>query len=289
MSCGGTALAPSLALAAAFMFGLGVQFTRFGVAHTDSPTATMIQIGTAAACYWLVSPWLLESWYWLQPAVLLLAAIGLFRPLISGNLAMAGTRRLGPTISSTLSSTSPLFGLAFGIALLGESATPSVLAGTALVIAGVATLSWRGQIARSWPLWALLLPIAAGALRVLAQAFAKIGMETIPSAFFVGLVGYSVSFALALAFNAGRRSAGPVLSPGFKWLVAAGICYAVAIAFLNTALACGALVLVAPIVAVQPVFSLLLGRFVFSEAELDARAMLAVLIVVPGVVLVSLG
>ena len=63
MSCSAGAATPALALAAAFMFALGVQFTRFGVAHTDSPTATMIQIGSAAACYWLVSPWLLESWY----------------------------------------------------------------------------------------------------------------------------------------------------------------------------------------------------------------------------------
>ena len=90
---------------------------------------------------------------------------------------MAGTKRLGPTISSTLSSTSPLFGLAFGALLLGELISERVLWGTGLVILGVAVLSSRGSMNRDWPLWALLLPVAAGALRVLAQALAKIGIE----------------------------------------------------------------------------------------------------------------
>jgi drug/metabolite transporter (DMT)-like permease len=289
LSCDAGTLAWALALAAAFMFAVGVQFTRYGVEHTDSPTATMIQIGTAAGLYWLAAPWFLEAWYWLQPALLLLAAIGLFRPFITGNLAMAGTKRLGPTISSTMSSTSPLFGLAFGVLLLGESVSARVMWGTVLVMCGVAVLSSRGRLSRDWPLWALLLPVAAGALRVLAQAFAKIGMESIPSAYFVGLVGYSVSFVLALLTHSRRAGRGPVRGPGFKWLALAGACYALAILCLNSALACGALVRVSPVIAGTPVFSLILGRYLFRETQIDARAALAVLIVVPGVALVSLG
>jgi len=286
LSCGGAA-APLLAAAAAFMFANGVQFTRYGVVHTDSPTATMIQIGAAVGCYWLVAPWFLQSWFWLQPAVLLLAAIGLFRPFITGNLAMAGTRRLGPTLASTMASTSVLFGLLYGVLLLDETPTGMVVWGTLLVMCGVALLSARGRLNRSWPLWALLLPVGAGALRVLAQALAKIGMESIPSAYFVGLVGYSVSFAVAVLVNARRRDPGPVRGPGFKWLVIAGGCYALAILCLNQALRCGDLVMVSPIIASTPVFSLLLGRFVFREAEMDGRAALGVLVVVSGAVLVS--
>ena len=141
---------------------------------------------------------------------------------------------------------------------------------------------------RGWPLWALLLPVGAAFLRVLAQAFAKIGMESIPSPFFVGLVGYSVSFVLALLTNARRDEPGPVRSPGFKWLVLAGLCYALAIGCLNTALSCGDLVVVAPVAACQPFFSLLLGRFIFGESEIDRRTVAAVALVVPGVILVML-
>ena len=45
---------------------------------------------------------------------------GLIRPAISANLSLAGMRYLGPTLATTLASTSPLFGAAFGILWLGE-------------------------------------------------------------------------------------------------------------------------------------------------------------------------
>ena len=66
------------------------------------------------------------------------------------------------------------------------------------------------------------------------------------------------------------------------------MCYAVAILCLNSALACGDLLLVSPIIASSPVFSLILGRLVFSETQIDVRAGVSVLFVVAGVVLVSL-
>ena len=230
----------------------------------------------------------METWFWLQPAIVLLAAIGLFRPFLSANLAMLGTRHLGPTVSSTMSATSPLFGLALGVLVLGETLTVPVVAGTIAVMAGVVVLSSRGQLSRSWPLWALLLPVGAAFIRVLAQMFAKIGMESIPSPFFVGLVGYTVSFVVAVATHLPRKDKGPVRSPGLKWLLLAGLAYGVAIFSLNSALVCGDLVTISPIVACQPIFTLLLGRFVFNESEIDTRAVVAVALVVPGVILVTL-
>ena len=83
--------------------------------YTDPQTATLFQIGVSTTLYWLASPFYLEASYWSSPVLPLLAAIGLFRPLLSANLGMAGTRILGPTISSTLASTAPLFGVALGV------------------------------------------------------------------------------------------------------------------------------------------------------------------------------
>ena len=91
-----------LALGAASLFALGHQCARIALRYTDSQTATLYQIGTGAALYWLTAPLYLEADYWRSPVLPLLAAIGLFRPVLSANLGMAGTRILGPTISSTL-------------------------------------------------------------------------------------------------------------------------------------------------------------------------------------------
>ncbi len=279
----------ALALIAAFLFAFGIQFTRKGLRHTDPRTGTLISIGTATLLYWAVSPWLLERHYWMSPAVLLFAAIGLFRPFLSSNLSMAGTKHLGATISSTLASTSPLFGVALGVLALGEYLGFDTAVGTAAIVAGVAVLSWRDRISRAWPWWALLLPIGAAALRSLAHALAKVGMESLPSPYFVGLVGYSVSFLVAIVDH--RRRGAPleiVVDRGCGWLVLTGLCYGFAILALNSALNCGRLSVVAPIVACAPLFTLLLGVSLFRERAVTGRVVLAVLLVVPGVVLVSM-
>lgn len=288
VSCGANVYPVALALNTALLFAFGIQFARLGLPHTDSRTGTLIQIGTAAIIYWIVSPWFVEQWFWFQPAIFLLAAIGLFRPFLSGNLAMVGTRILGPTVSSTMSATAPLFGLALGVLVLGETLTWQVGVGTLAVMGGITVLSLRGGISAGWPMWALLLPVAAAFLRALAQLLAKVGLESIPSPFFVGLVGYTVSFAMAIGLRSVQREPGPVRSAGLKWLMLGGVCYGLAILSLNSALVCGELVLVSPIVACQPVFTLLLGRFFFREIEIDARVMIAVALVVPGVVLITL-
>ncbi len=54
---------------------------------------------------------------------------------------MAGTRYLGATISRTLASASPVFGVALGVLMLGEYLGLGVAFGTAAIVAGVALVS----------------------------------------------------------------------------------------------------------------------------------------------------
>lgn len=289
MPCSLEFLPVILSLTSALLFATGIQLARLGLEYTDTPTATLTQIGAATLVYWVSAPFLVKAHYWISPAVFLLAAIGLFRPFLSARLSLAGTRWLGPTISSTLSSTAPVFGIALGYLALGEALSAPVLIGAGAIVAGVVCLSWKDGPRRSWPVWALALPVGAALLRTLAQVFAKIGMVDIPSPFFVGFVGYSVSFAIALltAWGRVRRTPAPLWTPGSKWLVGTGICYGIAILSLNTALLCGDLVVVSPIVACSPLFSLFLGWLVFRERTINGRVVVAVMLVVPGVALIA--
>jgi len=72
-------------------------------------------------------------------------------------------------------------------------------------------------------------------------------------------------------------------------LALTGLSDGFAILSLNSALNCGRLSVVAPIVACSPLFTLLLGVCVFRERAVTGRVVLAVLLVVPGVVLISMG
>ena len=278
-----------LALAAAVLFALGNQLSRMALRFVDSQTAVLWQIGVSATIYWLAAPFYMEAWYWTASVLPLLILLGCVRPLLSANLGMAGTRILGPTISATLSATSPLFGVALGVVLLAETLSREIAIGTVGIVAGVVLISSHGRSSRTWPLVALLLPVGAALVRSLSHAFSKIALEEVPSPFFVAVVAYSVSFVLALANQArtGRAVFSAVAPGGVKWLVATGATNGTAVLMLNTALLHGRLVVVAPVIACAPLFTLLLGAAVFRENAITRRVVVAVLIVVPSVALIG--
>ena len=269
-----------------------MQFQNLGLRYADSRTGTLIQILAASMLYWLMAPWFLHKAYWLTSAVVVFAVIGLFRPFLSANLALAGVRHLGPTLTTTLASTAPLFAALFAVTLLGESFTPPGLAGTIVIVFAIALLTRPGKTKAVWPLWALLLPLGAAAFRALGHAFTKYGLDEVPEPLFAGLVGYTVSLVIALtttASRARRRARMIRWHPGLLWFFGGGIINGFSIWSLNTALGMGSVVSVVPIVSLSPIFSFFLGLLVFRRETFTVRIMVSILLVVPGVILVSIG
>jgi len=280
------------ALAAAMAFAIGDQCQYMGVRSLDSRSGTMISILTSTACFWLLAPFLLDLSHWGAAGIWIFALIGLFRPALSANLSVAGVRHLGPTLSSTLGSTSPLFGTALGVLWLGEILTWPVALGTAGIIGAILLLSRRGGSGTvDWPLWALALPIAAAAIRALAHVLSKVGMVTVPDAYLAGLVAFTVSSVVLLSSQALRRVQPQILLGGSPslWFVGSGVSMAVAITLLNQALLTGEIIVVVPIVSAAPVFTLLLSIAVFRRERLTGRLVAAVAVVVPSVILIALG
>lgn len=233
----------------------------------------------------------MKAAYWLSPAIFLLAAAGLIRPLISANLGTLGTRILGPTISSTMGACGPLLSVTLGVVLLSETLHWQTAAGTAGIVISIAVLSWRGNNKPDWPIWALIFPFGAAFIRAASHALAKFGLEFIPSPVFIALIAYSVSFPLAFLYHRYRHKQEPtpaVARHGIYWMLVSGSLYGIAVLVLNTALLSGDLVVVSPIVACTPFFTLLLGIWGFREAQIDSRSVMAVLLVVPSVILIGM-
>ncbi|MDP6392701.1 MAG: DMT family transporter [Arenicellales bacterium] len=279
-----------LALCSALLFAVGVQVHNLGLRYTDSRTGTLISILASALFYWSLSPWFLQRSYWLTSAVVLFIVIGLFRPFLSANLALAGIRHLGPTLSSTLASTAPLFGALFAVLILDESMTPALLVGTVAIVSGIVILTYRGNTPSSWPVWALGLPIGAAVLRALAHALTKLGLNVVPDPLFAGLVGYTVSLTIALIAGSGKTDrffTHLKWTPGLLWFFLGGLINGVSIWSLNTALQTGTVVSVVPIVAVSPVLSFFLGYFVFRRETFTFRIIITMLLVVPGVIMIA--
>lgn len=277
------------ALASAFLFALTNHFQSLGLEGSDARTGSLINIATGAAFYWLLAPFFLESWYWFTWGIVLFALVGIIRPSLSSFLAIQSIHVMGPTLTSALTASAPIFGALFAIFLLGETLDLKTAIGIAAVMAGAVVASYRPQgIVRDWPLWAISLPVGAAFVRASGHAVTKLGLEDVPSPSFAVLVSNTVSLVIAsAAFRIeGRSITGNRKSIG--WFVASGIAAAISLHFLNSALQIGELVAVVPIVSATPVFTMLLGLFVFRREKFSWRMVATIALVVPGVMLVAI-
>jgi drug/metabolite transporter, DME family len=280
--------AVGFALASAFLFALTNHFQSLGLDGSDARTGSIINIATGAVFYWLLAPFFLESWYWLTWGAVLFALVGIIRPSISSFLAIQSIHVMGPTLTSALTASSPIFGAVLAVFLLGEELDLKTAIGILAVVAGAVVATYRPQgIVRDWPLWALALPLGAAFVRVSGHAVTKIGLADVPSPSFAVMVSNTVSLAIALsAFRIeGRRFTGTTRS--HLWFVASGISAAVSLHFLNSALQIGTLVAVVPVVSATPVFTMLLGLFLFRREAFSWRTAATIALVVPGVILVA--
>ena len=268
------------ALASAFLFALTNHFQSLGLQGSDARTGSIINIGTGAVAYWLLAPFYLA---------LLFALVGIIRPSLSSILAIQSIHVLGPTLTSALTASAPIFGAFFAIALLGESLDLKTGIGIAAVIAGGVVASYsRYGFTRDWPLWSIALPVGAAFVRASGHAVTKLGLEDVPSASFAVLVSNTVSLVVA---SAAFRIEGRPLKGSFssyKWFVISGLTAALSLQFLNSALQLGTLVSVVPIVSATPVFTMLLGLFVFRRERFSWRMVATIALVVPGVMLVAI-
>ncbi|MGE0769051.1 MAG: EamA family transporter [Hyphomicrobiaceae bacterium] len=281
-------LAPLYALCSAFLFALSNHFTNIGLEGTDARSGTLVAIAASAAVYWLLSPLFVESWYWLTWAFVLFVAVGLIRPSLSSVLATSSIKVMGPTLTSALTAATPLFGAFLAITVLGENLTLPIAIGTAAVMAGAVVAAWSPQgVKRSWPLWALVLPLGASAIRAVGHVVTKTGLVEVPSASFAVMVSNTVSLAIALI--AFRLQSRPFVGTrqSHLWFIASGVANALSLQFLNSALQVGDLISVMPIVSATPVFTMLMGYLWFGREIISARTLVTVALIVPGVILVA--
>lgn len=287
-----TTLYPTLlALFSAFLFALGDQFQNQGLATVDSRVGAVLSIGVSTTFFLVLAPWLLDIERLLHPAVLIFVLVGLFRPGISVNLALVGMRYLGPTLATTLTSTSPFFATAMGVLWLGELITMEVAVGTLVIVLAVMLMAKRGATGRAtWPLWALAFPVGAAIIRSGGHVLSKLGMNEVPDPYLASLVTFSVSALTTIIIHRSRREAPSIVwgSAGSLWFMGAGFAFAVAILALNEALLRGTVVQVVPVVSAAPVFIMIMSIAVFQRERITARTVTVIFMVVPAIILISL-
>src|SRR5215831_16042334 len=109
-----------LSLVSAALLGVGAVVARVGIRYASVRVGASISVPITAICFWLISPLLLRLEHASLAAAAFFAAIGIFFPAVVTLLNFESTRRLGPSISSAIGSSTALFSAALAVLLLGE-------------------------------------------------------------------------------------------------------------------------------------------------------------------------
>ena len=277
-------------LIAAVLFGASTTAVRLGLKYLDPQTGSVVSIATTVVCLLLVSPWWMQASYWSNPGIWVFAAGGLVHPVFSRLMAYEANKRVGPTVSSTFDGTSPLFAVGMAIAFLDESLTWPITIGTGLIMGGVVTLYWNRSISSKLMQAAALFALGAAFLTAMIGVIGKFGLEILPDPFMAGFVAYTVSTVFATMILVIRHHASPIAFPraGLGWFMFSGVLSAVAVTCFFDALLFGDVIVVTPIVSTVPLFAMLTAA-TFGVDRITGRIVLAVLVVIAGVSVVSVG
>jgi len=285
-----TAIPLLLALTAACLFGVSTVISKRGLMTVDPQAASLVIIGTVVVLYLMTAPLWMRARDWFTLGFWIFVLNGFMHPFLSMYLALEATARTGPTVAATLSATAPLFASLTAVAFLGESMNVWISLGTIATVMGVMTLSWSPRGAGALLRITLLFATGAAVVRGLNHSLGKWGLESMPNVFMAGFVSFSVSFCCALLVYRLRTGTLIVRIPraGLGYFAVTGALIAVAILCMYGGLVTGQVVVVSPIIAAYPLFTLLTA-LMFKQERLTAKLALGVLLVVGGVVLISRG
>lgn len=207
--------------------------------------------------------------------------------------AYTGVLKIGASRSSALQSISPLIAATIAITILKEPASAPIVAGTVLVVCGIALVSWKAERELpSFRWWHLLLPVGAACLTGINHPLRRhafsISDEPLFFSAFMGLVSF-VGFLVYRGASPQRQRL--EWSAGARWpLLWTGIFETLSIVLIMTSLSLGRVVVVAPIAATYPVWALIGAKFFLGDVErITTKTVLGILSVVAGTIAIHLG
>lgn len=186
--------AVTLALIAAVFFGLAISVAQLGLKVVPTLAAAAIANLSGAVLFWAAIPIYWDTAGADTRAVGLFVVIGLFFPASVTLLMLESNRRMGPSITATISATTPLFAYTGAVLFLAEALVGQGLIGTLAIAVGVTVLAWQAPaIIPSYTAWLLLLPAGAALIRAIAQLLTKYGLLLWPNTFVAIVIAYTVS------------------------------------------------------------------------------------------------
>ena len=281
-----------LGIAASAFLGAGLVLTQFGLRYIHPLSGAAISVPSFTLVFLLISPFLLHGQTVEWHAVPIFIAVGLVFPAVLTIITFASNRALGPVVTGALGNLSPLLSVAVAVLLLHEPLRLLQFGGLMVAVLGVLAITvTRTDDMRDWRTWALLLPLGASVMRGFIPPIIKVGLEIWPSPIAAGLTGYIVSTLTVLTVERIRTGRFIVQAPlaGKLWFALNGICNGIGTLLLYAALGAGPVLLVAPLYATYPLFTVGLSVLFLGNVKITWRQVAGTALTVGGVVLVLIG
>jgi drug/metabolite transporter, DME family len=282
-------MAEYYALQAALCFSIAHIFVRRGLVQSNALTGSVISLGTSALILWLVTLAAAPLTVLRNPAIGYFIAAGFFAPAIGQTLGYIGMERVGVARSSPIVNTSPLFSSVLAVFILGEIWLPRNIIGTFLVICGVVILSLSKPPGDAWQKRDIIYPLLAALAFGISTLLRKTGLMTVPVPLAAAAVTVGTAFCVILfmvRLRGGARSL-KFNRQSSAWLFSGALFNTGAILSFFSALNVGSIVRVEPLVACNPLLTILwAGLFLKQIEQLTARVAIGGLVTVLGTLLV---
>ncbi|MBF8253836.1 MAG: DMT family transporter [Deltaproteobacteria bacterium] len=282
-------MAEYFAFQAALCFSIAHIFVRRGLVHSNALTGSFISLGTSAAIFWLLALALVPLSTLQAPGVGYFVAAGVFAPAIGQTLGYVGMEKIGIARSAPIVNTSPIFSSIFAVFVLGEVWTRQNMLGTCLVIVGVIVLSSSKAAAGEWRKKDIIYPLLGAVAFGVSTTLRKSGLMTVPLPLLAAAVTVGTAFVVLLFIiqvRGGRRAL-KFHRQSNGWLFGAALVNTGAILSFFSALNLGKVVRVEPLVACNPLLTILWAAIFLRQIErLSPRIIFGALVTVAGTVLV---
>ncbi len=192
--------AVSIAFCAAFLLAVNVVLLKLCVDHSNPFSATFLVTAFGLVLFLGLSLWQLPLDLFQSKAFFIFAAAGIFMPFLGRWSLMLGLERVGPSLTASVTSTSPALATVLAAVWLDESISVGLAFGIGVIILGVSIISHSGhdrsrRIAVFTPT-GLLFPILATVCAAMTFFLRKMGLNLIDSPL-LGVTGSYVSSTLA--------------------------------------------------------------------------------------------
>ena len=281
-----------LGLGAGLCYALSHFLVRLGLGRSNPSSAVAVNVAVNALGLWVLA--LLFSP--IRPLASLAAwpfiLAGLFAPSLARILLYRGIARMGLARSAALVGAMPLFAVSIAVIFLGERPSPGIITGAVLVVLGVAALNASRISDDRWAKWTILLPLGAALCFALRDIFTKSGLRDIPLPLAgAALVATTSVVAFYLIFLVSKNREKILLPWRSFWLFSgAGLLVCVSYVLLFIALNQDMVSLVSPLVATNPLVSVILSYlFLQTEEKVSLKVVLGGVLVVAGAISISLG